>query len=367
MEPDCTVFDRSVFLRVLRSLPLVTVQTPPESMASLRTVRAPTPDTPRTRDRDEEAAGPPEEPAKGKRPKARGGKTKGAAKENTKDAATVHPWRQKKSPTHGADKTPEVGPKDGKEKQPGQSGEVDSMETTPDAAFLLPPLIASVPEDLQAKSSPAVVELLAMMSDSETDSDEEEAEDEQRPPFSQFQALHIASVPTPQTNMSQAEAAGMPVGEGAVESLLTGLHVAKPMPPPPLQTLAGPWKDSLGNLIDVRSVPYPSVTLISDHGPKELSFSQDKWGRLWCGNFVLHEVGYNDFAPEPASIAWRTTTWQTSVWQRTGPPPPAVPISWQGKGGKGSTWHGGKGNWKGKDGRRKSSQNGAWNGYANGA
>jgi hypothetical protein len=105
-------------------------------------------------------------------------------------------------------------------------------------------------------------------------------------------------------------------------------------PPPPSNLIAGTWQDSLGNTIWVPLAHMPHIEpvawLFGPKGSKGLPFSLDKWRRLWCGNGLLHQVGYagaagSPFGQElPTHLAWRTTQWRISVWVRVGPPPPPM-------------------------------------------
>jgi len=110
-----------------------------------------------------------------------------------------------------------------------------------------------------------------------------------------------------------------------------------PTPPPPLQSLAGAWFDTLGNMIQVPLYP-PMAWFTSNSGTTERQLSLDKWGRLWCGNGVLHAVGYNNSGPmsqdmPPSHLSWRTTAWKFSVWERVAAPPSApAPPATKGKG-----------------------------------
>ncbi|CAK9038865.1 unnamed protein product [Durusdinium trenchii] len=94
------------------------------------------------------------------------------------------------------------------------------------------------------------------------------------------------------------------------------------VPVPPLSLLSGLWVDSMDNFLTVDLLAR-QVHLHGPHGAKQLQLSNDRWGRLWCGNYVLQEVGYDETASKaftsslpPTCLAWRTTKWQISIWQR---------------------------------------------------
>jgi hypothetical protein len=110
---------------------------------------------------------------------------------------------------------------------------------------------------------------------------------------------------------------------------------ASPTPPPPLHSLAGTWLDTLGNVIQVPLYP-PMAWFTSESGSTNRELSLDKWGRLWCGNGVLHAVGYNAGPMSqdmpPTHLSWRTTAWKFSVWERVSAPPVAPPAPSKGKG-----------------------------------
>lgn len=139
------------------------------------------------------------------------------------------------------------------------------------------------------------------------------------------------------------------------------------LPPPPLASLAGGWFDSLGNMIQIPL--YPPVAFFQGQGGfSQHELTQDKWGRLWCGNGVLHQVGYSGgpLAQDmpPSHLSFRTTAWKFSVWERVAAPPlpPAPPEQEKGnsKGrrggknsGKGKAREEGKGKGKGKADRQE--------------
>lgn len=107
--------------------------------------------------------------------------------------------------------------------------------------------------------------------------------------------------------------------------------VVGPAPPPPLHALAGTWLDTLGNVIQVPL--FPAVAWFTSHsGSSQHELTLDKWGRLWCGNGVLNQVGYcgGPLAQDmpPSHLSWRTTAWKFSMWQRVeAPPAPVAAVS----------------------------------------
>jgi len=125
-------------------------------------------------------------------------------------------------------------------------------------------------------------------------------------------------------------------------------------PPPPAHHLAGTWYDSLGNMIQVPLFP-PVAYFAGTGGSSAHELTLDKWGRLWCGNGVLHQVGYSGgpMAQDlpPSHLSFRTTAWKFSVWERIAyaeaPPPPPE------GGDKRRKNAGGKGGKKGRDGDSK--------------
>jgi hypothetical protein len=139
-------------------------------------------------------------------------------------------------------------------------------------------------------------------------------------------------------------------------------------PPPPLHSLAGTWFDSLGNMIQVPLYP-PVAWFTGISGMSQHELTQDNWGRLWCGNGVLHQVGYSGgpLAQDmpPSHLSWRTTAWKFSIWERVAAPPepPAPPgETWSAKGRQGKKGSGGKssskGGKKGKEPRSKEGNRG---------
>ncbi|CAJ1350440.1 unnamed protein product [Effrenium voratum] len=101
---------------------------------------------------------------------------------------------------------------------------------------------------------------------------------------------------------------------GKYLSGLCKLVIRKPAPPS-LSLLAGDWRDSMGNLVKVSC---RGVDLLDSDGrsARPLPISTDRWGRLWCGTYVLHEAGYEGTSrakaanDSPCCLAWRTTRWQ---------------------------------------------------------
>lgn len=95
-------------------------------------------------------------------------------------------------------------------------------------------------------------------------------------------------------------------------------------PVPPLSLMSGLWVDSMDNFLTLDLLSR-SVLLHDAHGVRKLDLSNDRWGRLWCGNYVLQEVGYDVTSAAaarrmpPTCLAWRTTQWQISVWHRIEP------------------------------------------------
>ena len=95
-------------------------------------------------------------------------------------------------------------------------------------------------------------------------------------------------------------------------------------PVPPLSLMSGLWVDSMDNFLTLDLHASRSVLLHDAHGVRKLQLSDDKWGRLWCGDYVLQEVGYETTGAlqslPPSCLAWRTTQWQISIWHRVDAP-----------------------------------------------
>lgn len=118
------------------------------------------------------------------------------------------------------------------------------------------------------------------------------------------------------------------------------LALAAPLPPPPAIAFTGTWKDQLGNTIKVDSSATGLVAhAVGTRGSHDWKFITDGWCRVWCGNGMLHQVGYPaESGPQrgikiPSHFAWRTQNWQISVWERIATrmlppgPPPTQPVA----------------------------------------
>jgi len=153
-------------------------------------------------------------------------------------------------------------------------------------------------------------------------------------------------------------------GDLAGPVLIPGEIVLDAAPPPPPQCIAGGWRDSLGNEIQV---PLPTDGILTaflsstEGGRKELSIWLDQWGRLQCGNGILHQASYPCGWPvppgmPPSRLFWRTRDWRTSTWERVGAPLAPPPPPPQHPGGHGKAKRGGKGYATGNDGGRSKGQ-----------
>merc|ERR1719478_414361 len=125
-------------------------------------------------------------------------------------------------------------------------------------------------------------------------------------------------------------------------------------PPPTPASMKGMWQDTLGNAIEVTLFWDRTVTawLTGQRGSKQLSIWLDPYGRIQCGNGVLHQVGYMSSWPIPqgtlpSHLAWRTQDWRISTWQRTSAPPPPPPLEGEAAPAAGSRGRNRKGGPKG--------------------
>lgn len=90
---------------------------------------------------------------------------------------------------------------------------------------------------------------------------------------------------------------------------------------PSVAKFAGAWQDTLGNKITVVATKGAAIVEGKSKGSgksthKEWRFTSDQYGRMWCGNGTLYQVGYQEGVENPSHIAWRTQDWKISLWTR---------------------------------------------------
>eukprot|EP00931_Biecheleriopsis_adriatica_P091008 TRINITY_DN64918_c0_g1_i1.p1 TRINITY_DN64918_c0_g1~~TRINITY_DN64918_c0_g1_i1.p1 ORF type:complete len:321 (+),score=56.70 TRINITY_DN64918_c0_g1_i1:51-1013(+) len=160
---------------------------------------------------------------------------------------------------------------------------------------------------VSAQQVTPVAELLALLSDSSEESSEE----------SEMPVPGPAAVPTSNTCKEPA------IDPKDDLSRFCKFVNYRPVPHPRVNFIYGGWHDSLGNLVSVH--PDWTVSFVTEKGPKYTKLSQDELGRLWCGSYYLHQVGYNEEPLMPACLAWRTTRQQrSSIWRRRQVTPPGL-------------------------------------------
>eukprot|EP00931_Biecheleriopsis_adriatica_P049144 TRINITY_DN28412_c0_g1_i1.p1 TRINITY_DN28412_c0_g1~~TRINITY_DN28412_c0_g1_i1.p1 ORF type:complete len:400 (+),score=64.29 TRINITY_DN28412_c0_g1_i1:72-1271(+) len=230
--------------------------------------------------------------------------------------------------------------------------------TSPESSFLvLPTPIASVMSPLpheaveQPRTAVAVDDLLALMSDtSDTSSEASDSESHQDAAATtcagvvgqDLLALMSDASSEAVSSASEADEAcaaasskkgeqplGVSVthqsdgpGDGSLSHLCRSVKPAKSSPA--LCEIEGKWTDSMGNRVHVSLSRGPVAVITGASRRKRVRLSMDHWGRLWCGTYVLHEIGYDCEPTAPSShlpqcLSWRTTSWRFSIWTRLEP------------------------------------------------